>query len=357
MRTPINLETLFFGEEPSWNDPKKEINLNRALSWYANKLGSKESKAYTLDYVKQNKYPKSTIEQLSKSKDWLFCNLGFVCRMISRGANLDKKEWIDFRINEIISKNTHEEVEKKESPTIQDSIFDQTTKYINDLEELVDGIIKTRKLPIFNCYDWLKSNDIKPLYTKHIINHYANLKLELELTINKKDDQLVESYSSWTKKALKDYYTFISSIISSCEDYANNTKITRKRTKKKPVSLEKKVSKVIYKKEDADYKIVSINPTEILSASQLWVFNTKTKKLGIYYSKDESGLSIKGTTLENFDETLSTQKTLRKPLDIIGKIPKGKKTELKKMFKDITSKDSILNGRLNVDTILLRAIK
>lgn len=349
-----NLKEYFNGKEPEWNTPK-EISIYRALSWYSNQYGAKESKKYTLDYVIKNNYSKEIISKLESSRDYLFKNLGFVCRVITRGANLDKS-WIDLKINEILSYEPKDEEETIPTKTVQDRVFEQATHYINEIEEHIDYIIKTKKIPAFNCYEWLSANQIKPVYTKQIIDHYTSLSLELDSTINKKDDQFVESYSHWTKKALKEYSGFVNHVISSCEEYSGNIKIKKPR-KKKTISFDKKVMNLKYKKEDLDNKIVSINPVEIFAAKNLWVFNVKNKTLGFYVAKDETGLSVKGSTIEGFDEVLSIQKTVRKPLEILPTVIKGKKGDLKNILKNLMTKETLLSGRINSDTVLLKTIK
>ena len=245
---------------------------------------------------------------------------------------------------------------QKPEKNIQERMFDQATTYINEIEGHVDSFIKEKKSS-FKCYEWLVANSIKPIYLSQIKDHYQPFFVEISEAINKEDDQLVESYSHWSKKELSEYLTFIGGIISDCDKYSNNTKTVRKTRKKKAVPLEKKVSKVKYKKEDTEYKIVSVNPTEIIASSQVWVFNSKTKSLGVYYSNDDSGFSIKGTTIEGFNETSSIQKTLRKPQDILPLITKGKKTELKKVMKELSTKEKPLNGRLNEEIIILKVVK
>ena len=138
------------------------------------------------------------------------------------------------------------------------------------------------------------------------------------------------------------YFDFINSIINDCEKYSGNVKTVRKTRKKKVISNDKKIAKLQFKKDDAEHKIVSINPTDIISAKQLWVYNTKYKKLGVYYSKDDSGFSVKGTTIENFDDITSIGKTLRKPLEILPLIVKGKKTDLKTVMKNLKTKEEKL---------------
>jgi hypothetical protein len=103
--------------------------------------------------------------------------------------------------------------------------------------------------------------------------------------------------------------------------------------------------------------VASINPADILGASQLWIFNTKTRKLGCYFSIDSSGLSVKGTTLLNFDETKSIQKTVRKPEVVLPSVVSVGKVALRKTLTDINAVDQAMSGRINADTILLRVIK
>jgi predicted house-cleaning noncanonical NTP pyrophosphatase (MazG superfamily) len=364
----INLESLFIGDEPTFDDPKTDIGIIRSLSWYSNQYGPKESKKYTLEYTKQNKYAKDIQTKLSSANEELFTNLGFVCRMISRGANFgsEKVDWIDERIHDIItfspdtfvSSITTQKVDVQSKPekTIQERVFEQATFYINEIEGHVDNFIKNRTAS-FKCYDWFKSNDIKPIYMSHIKTHYQPLHEELSIALDKSDEQIAESYSHWTKKELRSFLEFISQIIMDCDAYSGTTKAIRKPRKKKAVPLEKKVASVKYQKESVEYKIASISPTEIIGAQQLWVFNTKYKQLGWYKAEDESGFGIKGTTIIGFNEYTSVGKKLRKPLEMLDDFKKAKKSELKKFLQTLTTTESKLSGRINSDTILLKVIK
>lgn len=350
----LDLDAVIFGPEPESNSH----TIHRALYWYGNKKTSEDSKSYTIEFAKQNQFPSETIKKLSCVPESSFKNLGFVCRLISRGFSLNKEEWISSRISELINATKIEESSPEETskPDIQERIFNQGTYYINEIEEKIDNIIKHRNFT-FNCYDWLVANSIKPIYVNQIIKHYVPLLLELTQSYKKQDNQLVEAYSHWSQNDLKNYLTFVTNLISDCDKFGKNTKTVRKTRKKKVVPADKKVAKLNFKKEDTEYKIVSINPVDIIAAQQLWVFNTKTRKLGVFYSNDESGFNIKGSTLENFNEITSISKTLRKPLDIIPTVIKSKKTDLKKIMLNINAKDSPLVGRINSDTILLKAIK
>jgi hypothetical protein len=114
---------------------------------------------------------------------------------------------------------------------------------------------------------------------------------------------------------------------------------------------------LIFCAESDPHKIKSINPAEIIGASQLWIFNTKNRKLGVYNTLDAEGLSVKGTTIINFDEVKSVMKTLRKPETILPEIIKGGKVYMRNVMTTINSVEMQMNGRINKDIVILRVIK
>jgi hypothetical protein len=362
----INIESLFVGDEPEWGNPKTELPITRALSWYSNQKDWKDSKSYTIDYAKKQKLSKNIIEKLSSSSEDLFKNLGFICRMVSRGADLDRDQWINDRIGEIVNFDINsafvsnvsaaKPVNQLAAKSIQDRVWEQATQYINEIEGHIDNFIKTKNVS-FKVYDWLVANSVKPIYMKHIQDHYIPLLEELNLAVSKQDEQLTESYSEWSKKELNSFISFVEGIIKDCEKYSGNTKTVRSVRKKKVVPADKKVSKLQYKKEDTEFKLASVDPAQIIGAKQLWVFNVKYKKLGVYNSVDDAGFGVKGTTLEGFDTNISISKTLRKPLEILPIVVKGKKNDLKKLMIEIKTKEETLTGRINSDTILIKVIK
>ena len=104
---------------------------------------------------------------------------------------------------------------------------------------------------------------------------------------------------------------------------------------------------------------MSIDPKKIIGAQELWVFNTKTRKLGKYvasngFSSEE--LSVKGASIIGFDEKKSVQKTVRKPDVTLKEFQKAGKVALRKFLEDIKATDIKLTGRINKDIILLKVI-
>jgi hypothetical protein len=355
--TVKDYEKALSGGEPSWKD--SEISLTRALNWYNYHSDTKESKKFTLSYLKEIKADKGLIEIIEKVSDEHFQNLGFVCRMKLRGAPLSERNetWIQSFIENLKTKSkvTTEDVATP-VVNIQERIADKSSVYIGEIEGLIDECLENKKFDV-TPYDFMQSLGIKGAHTTHINKFYKKRILEIEEAISGADKDLKEAYSFLTKPQLKSFHKLLCSIVEDSSKLAHNAKVSRKPRKKKAKPVDKVVSKMQYKKEDNGFKVVSINPTDIVGAVQLWVFNTKTRKLGIYTSEDSSGLGVKGTTLTNFNEKQSVQKTLRKPEDILPKVLTGGKIVLKKLLPEINAVEQPLTGRLNSDTILLRVIK
>ena len=131
-------------------------------------------------------------------------------------------------------------------------------------------------------------------------------------------------------------------------------KVNRAPRAKKPTDKVKVVSKLKYLKQDEKLKLVSINPIDIIGSKELWVFNTKTRKIGKYVAGEFAELSVKGTTIVGFDENKSIQKTLRKPEEQLKEFKAAGKVALRKFLDDIKAVDIKLNGRINEETILLK---
>jgi len=177
--------------------------------------------------------------------------------------------------------------------------------------------------------------------------------------------QYKEAYSCYSTKALKIKLEAFRNVMGSLEVVVEAAKATRK-PRKRIVNKEKLVAKLKYAKQDDKFNLASINPQEIVYASELWVFNVKTRKIGRYLAqnldpmrqgREGSGLGIKGTSITGFNEEMSIQKTIRKPEEKLAEIKGAGTRKLNKFLEEINAVDIKLNGRINPDTILLKVIQ
>ena len=266
-------------------------------------------------------------------------------------------------------------------PTIQERIKEQSQDMVEDIDEWLEGWIRDPETFDPKGFDFKKHFDkIQPsqAHARKMKGFYDGVlddfdELERMPTagqLKKMDEheadlwaQLKEGYAHLKKSDIKKIRTAIEELVTALDFIIDSAKATRKPRKAKPKSATKLVEKLKFAKTDEKYKLASIDPTLIVGANELWVFNTKTRKIGKYVAanidpkgmgRDGTGLSVKGTTIIGFDENLSIQKTLRKPDEQLKEFKTAGKVKLRKFLDEIKTTDTKLNGRCNPDTVLLK---
>ena len=244
------------------------------------------------------------------------------------------------------------------TPSIQDRVRESAYRMTEEIEDAIEGFQTDPENfdpKAFKMLNLLKGKEVKAAHARIIKGFYERDLAELEeLASGKADEQLREGYSHRSKKQIKNLIAFYQEIMSACDMLAQEAKVNRKPRKTKVVPKDKIVAKLKYMKTNEPLKLVSINPTDIIGAGELWIFNTKTRKLGKYVAAEFNTLNVKGTTITNFNEHTSIQKTIRKPEDKLKEFKAAGKVQLRKFLDDINATDTKLNGRINEDTILLK---
>ena len=216
-----------------------------------------------------------------------------------------------------------------------------------------------RKLPAKTVEEFsnlFKANELKAPHARHMKLIFERRAAEIAEAVEGKDKDLAEAYSNFSKPELKKLDLFYKNLLKAAEMMQEVAKVTRAPRKKKPMSHEKLVSKIKYKKEDNALGIVSTHPVHIIGAKEVWVYNTKTRKLAQYKASDASGLTVKGASLLNYS-TDSAEKTLRKPAEALADFKKATKVKLRTFLKDLSTVDIPCNGKLNEHHIILRIDK
>jgi len=285
-----------------------------------------------------------------------------------------------------IVKEKKEEEKKKSNvyvPSIQERIRDQAYIQSEAIDEWLEGWIIDPKSFDPNGFDFKKhfnemhvtqahARKLKTFFA-HELDDYKELERyptagQLKKMSEDEADQwlqLKEGYGHFKKADVKKLFTAVESLLQALDFVIETAKATRAPRKSKPKSATKLVEKLKYLKIDNKFKLASISPDQIIGASELWVFNVKTRKLGKYIAsnidpkgmqRDGTGLSVKGTTIQGYDEALSIQKTLRKPDVQLKEFKDSGKVKLRKFLDEIATTDTKLNGRCNPETVLLKII-
>ena len=357
MARMLDVNEKFVGQEPKFLGEVTEKDLGIALSWYSINRKAKDSQKYASAYFK--KVHKLDILPVIKTKPTQF---GFVCRILTNGGVLspERKEWFDGQVEELKKELVKAKAKVKTEQfievvkvNIQDRIREKAIECIGEFEGQIDDIILKSESP--QPYAVMHTLGIKGVHTRAILEWSREKRAEFEEVLTTDDSQLKEGYSNFKKTELKKIIAYCDQVILDCNKVAQS--VVRKARKRKAKSPEQLVAKMKYCLEFKDLSLTSVKSTDIIESMQLWVYNTKTRKLGVYHAEDAGGLSVKGSSIVNFSETKSIQKTLRKPEVMLPEVLKGGKVFLRNAIDSIKAVESKLTGRINADTILLRVIK
>ncbi len=342
--------------EPTLNPLDYTASMMRALNYYNSAFENKDKRKWFMSYVGK----KST--EFDTLSDWDFRSVGTVIRLKQREQPLNDKD-LQFIEDSIAAlrlkakgeqkvsalKGAPKEKEVKPVVSIQDRIAEAASGHIGEINGMIDDFI-TNDTEI-DVGSYLKANNVSPQVSKLIPGAFAKTIEELNEVIEGNDKQLVEGYSNIKKVKIKKLIKSLESISDACAQQAVSAKAARKpRAKKeKPASVVAKAVK--YMKEFPELKLTSEKPEKIIGSSEVWIYNTKYKKIQVYRSL--GALGIKGTTILNYDVATSGAKTMRKPELVTGYADMTKRN-LANEFKNLKTKEAAVNGRINEECIILR---
>jgi len=280
-----------------------------------------------------------------------------------------------------------EETQEIKRPTIQERIKKRVHEILEPIEDWLDRYLTHPDKfnpDKFKLIDIFKKQQVGGVHARKIMEMYEpqyqeykelltlrskNLKFK-EITDEEDHDsddrQLLESYEDVDDETIQKGIRAYDNIFEACDRMIDIANANRKPRKKKEKSPEQLVAKMQFKQQDEKMDLKSINPTEIIYAEQLWVYNVKTRKLGHYTAKTldprgmnrpGTGLTVKGTSIKGFDEENSIQKTLRKPEEQLKEFANSGPKKVLEFYDAIKTMGVKLNGRINSEVILLRAVR
>ena len=351
-------------------------HFHSAMGYYRLEFSGKDLKPAVIKWMTSVGCTKEDIAAFKKTKDNR-CNvtMGAIASCLLRGMptvradfnkGRDTAAWLRNEIVQIVEQGKDDidedaVVEVKPTvaqPSIQDRVREAAYRMTEEIEDALEGFQADPENfdpKAFKMLNLLKGKEVKAAHARIIKTLYSRDLAELEeLASGKADEQLREGYSHRSKKQIKNLIAFYQEIMSACDMLAQEAKVNRAPRKTKAVPKEKLVAKLKYMKTNEPLKLVSINPTDILGCGELWVYNTKNRKLGRYVAAEFQTLGVKGTTITGFDEFKSVCKTLRKPEEKLKEFKAAGKVQLRKFLDDINATDTKMNGRINEEIILLK---
>ena len=395
-RTSKSQHLAYTVEEPDWevfmqSNPNKEAiyrERTRSYDWYNYYHKSSSLFRDVEKWLVDNKYTKDDIKAWKAAEAWrTTLTVASSCKLLNNGMpdiiiSPYNKEVEPKPISDHIKKSLKEVIEigykcleekveevkdskEKVVVSIQERMREISAFMIEDIESSVDTFhddMTKFNLKEFDPITVLRQKDAKANHARIIKTWYQSDGADYEYLVhpdknkNNDQDQLDEAYGHLTKTEKKKANDIYKKIISACDIVINEQKVRRKPRAVKAKRADDVIKKLKFQLSDVSYGITSVPPVEIVGSVLTVIFNTNTRKIGLYVAEDSSGLSVKGTTIYGYDEKTSVQKTLRKPKNQL-KLFNVAKTKLVKEFESLKTADTKLNGRTNNHCIILRCFK
>ena len=353
-------------EQLQWTETYYRTQLLKTLNWYNHTQDKKKSAEWLAQFLSRNPKRAKLAEHVRKGEIWPGVTVGYATRAGRAGLHL-RFGTLRTMLRHIKTAETNIKVSLDpiddgkpvvKAPNIQERMAERTSEFLGEVEGRFDTFIENEFKGDPKLVELLTTMNVPGQQLKTVQEHISKRIAEFEELYEGKDAQLLEGYRHWGKRQMKAVVAWWTSALSDANSYNTAKKAAKAPRKKKAVSPEKIVSKLKFMKEFAELSIKSIMPATILTASELWVYNTKTRKLGIYIvDAHQSSLSVKGTKILGYDEMASVQKTLRKPKEQLKEFGTQGKPAAKKWHKGIKTTETKLNGRINEDCILLKVYK
>ena len=365
----------------SWDGEKFTAYFREALKYYRLESSGKELKPKVIDWMGRNGYNKNEIQAFKQTADSR-CGLtmGAIAACLIKGMpekhpgfnkGRNSADWLRKEISDVTAQGKNDEVaEEKETKVIktpaqvyniQDRIREQAGQMTEEIDLAIDNWIIDAEAfdpKAFKMVSLLRGKGAKAAQARYIKSFYQRSMDELhELASGNADEQLREGYKHQPRKNVKKLIDFYESIMAACEQITQEAKVLKKPRAKKAKPAEELVKKLKFKTIDDKLGVVSVPAAGLIGAQGAVVYNSKTRKIGVYISKTSAGLNVKGTSIIDFTEK-SFQKTLRKP-DVQLKEFKEQNTQkrIETWFQKIKATETMLNGRMNADIMILKVFK
>lgn len=349
-------DTKHVGEEPAiTHDRRLEgMELLRFLNWYNYMCTKSDARDYVETYLKNTGRDKELKLHKTVPDTWVSFQAGWLARIMTRGGVVNIEKFNKFLKESLEHSGITDAKAPKVKPQVTEVIKteDKGSILIGELDENIDKVGFN-----FDVYEWLTKKGANASSAKKVKEFFKPIADEaLEVTKRGADPQLVEGYKTYTKAQLKARAEFYTKLIQDCDRFADTTtkrRVVVKTKKVKAVSPDKKLKGFKVQAESKEYKLVSVDPSKIIGASELWTFNTKYKTLTVFKTTDGKILDVKGSSVIGYDEqTSATYRLGRKTEEQLQSVLNSNKRTVTKVLSKL--KTCSLQHRSGENTILLR---
>jgi hypothetical protein len=336
---------------PEYDIIDYQLSLINQLNYYNLEVDPKMKQQWAIsNWKKQGK----SVSKFASVKPEYFSQVGALVHMLyERNLTISKKhmDYIDQRYKEIaeMAAGVKDDLPKVEKPkedqvSIQDRINATASTHIGEIEGFVDDFVWGGKQ--VKIYNYLSSNYVKPLIAKRIRSHFAEKLKDVE-----SDATFTER--GYTKKTFKSLKHILEQVIADCSKLETIGKMVVTRKVKKVIPA-KVVSKLKYMKYYEPLLMSSVSPEKILDATELWLYDTSNRRIHRYEALEGSFLTVKNSSVMNWNPDTSGSKIMRKPeVQLKDSSAMGKRV-INKLFNDTNAILGKVTGRINDKQIILK---
>lgn len=281
------------GTEPAWEVGRAPTlrELAKVLNYYNANHDEKDKRKWAATWIKKQR--PDLIEAHNNASLWQNGTFAVLMRLESRGLTLSAKhhkemvEWAESLVKPVVEEEDEDGLPKrkkrvKTNPNMQ--MFD---------DALDDAVTNPKQGTDFEL-------DVK-FDTVSVVNY---IKHELEVI-----EEEPEAYP----KHMKRWFKAVLGRLEKVEKVVKTRKVvTRKIRKVDPVKATRGVK---FMKEEADLKLTSMKPSDMVGKKKAYLYHSKWRML-IKVQANDTGFAFRGQAVDNLDLTKVVGKKLRKPEDL-----------------------------------------
>ena len=369
LKVPVS-ESKHVGVEPIWVDNYEPTNyqseFGNALNWYNYIADQKDCRAFLADWFKGDK---DKLKALAKVPDKLLPRTyANTARIAMRGFPVsdEHKARIWQKVEEVA--NARIKLEEDDDTTPEPvvkvvRVLPLAPNFIvsdvdDEIENLIIGEEPKNMAQILMPYRMTDKHyleciaKIEPMLAE--FSELVEIRRLPKGQLTPAQSDLLEGYEHLSgMKIVKDIVKLLESYINDLKKSHVSKQVAKVR-KKKPKDKTKLVQNIKFLAQDTELGITSVEPINLLNCSEIWTYDTKTRKLSKFYSPIGGGITVKGAALVGYEESMSSSRLLRKPEVQLKEFSDLKKNDLTKWYSAIKSKSGPVRARLTATTLILK---
>jgi len=351
-------------EQMAWHPAQRRIVVGAALDWYHATQDDRTAAEFLAQWLDVSSKRKP-LAQIVRKYGFSSLTIGWLARCSSMGLGLKLRELRHIQrilaamVTERLAAQAAEvPVVAVRKPNIQERINEKIRECNGAVQGDFDDFITAGCTGDPDMIKLLIQYNVPQVRVKELVGKLTKLTTELSTVLAGTDADLSEGYANYSKRQLKSMIWWLTRAQEQMLSYGTMKAATRKPATRKGQTPQKLVNKLKFMAKHEELKLESIDPVQILKATELWVYNVNRRKLGIYIADETQGaLYVKNSRILGFSETKSVCKTIRKPDVQLKQFMAGGKPVSKKWFDDLKTAETPLNGRITPEFLLLKAYK